>query len=142
MSAASLLLNLEFEKGSEYYDRRSGLSEADYKRRLQTSTTLYVGNLQFFIREHQLYEFFSKAGIIKNLHLGINKKTFKPCGFCFVEYMTRTEAEEAIKILNLAHLGGKQVRIDWDYGFAYHRRWGRGLSGGQVRDDIAKEQSL
>ena len=36
------------EKKLEYYDRRSGLSEIDYQRALEKSSTIYVGNSCFF----------------------------------------------------------------------------------------------
>ena len=117
MSAAALYSDLELQAHSEYYDRRSGLSEADYKQRLKTSTTLYVGNLSFYTQEGQLLELFSKSGIVKNLFMGLNNKTFKPCGFCFVEYNTREEARLAIDCFNMILLDGKRIRIDWDYGF-------------------------
>ena len=117
MSASALYSDLELTNHSEYYDRRSGLSETDYKQRLKTSTTLYVGNLSFYTQEGQLIELFSQAGIVKNLYMGLNNKTFKPCGFCFVEYNTREEARLAIDCFNLILLDGKRIRIDWDYGF-------------------------
>merc|ERR1739841_46698 len=66
---------------------------------------------------------------------GLNNKTFKPCGFCFVEYAERNDARLAIDCLNLALLDGKRIRIDWDYGFERHRQFGRGRTGGQVRDE-------
>jgi nuclear cap-binding protein subunit 2 len=75
--------------------------------------------------------------------MGLNKQTFKPCGFCFVEYSKREEARLAIDCLNLVLLDRKRIRIDYDYGFRWGRRFGRGkLSGGQVRDDIAAQARL
>lgn len=62
MSAATLYSDLELTPGSEYYDRRSGLSEVDYKARLKTATTLYVGNLSFYSQEAQLLTLFSQVG--------------------------------------------------------------------------------
>eukprot|EP00352_Strombidinopsis_acuminata_P001599 CAMPEP_0176381726 /NCGR_PEP_ID=MMETSP0126-20121128/32107_1 /TAXON_ID=141414 ORGANISM="Strombidinopsis acuminatum, Strain SPMC142" /NCGR_SAMPLE_ID=MMETSP0126 /ASSEMBLY_ACC=CAM_ASM_000229 /LENGTH=158 /DNA_ID=CAMNT_0017745713 /DNA_START=243 /DNA_END=720 /DNA_ORIENTATION=+ len=63
-----------------------------------------------------------------------------PCGFCFVEYATREEAQLAVDILNKAYIDGKQVRIDWDYGYEHGRQFGRGSStGGQVRDEMRLE---
>ena len=51
MSAASLYEDLELQVRSEYYDRRAGLSEEDYLKRIKVSTTLYVGNIGFFTNE-------------------------------------------------------------------------------------------
>ena len=35
-------------KPKSYFDRRSGLSPSSYHKRLDLSTTLYMGNLSFF----------------------------------------------------------------------------------------------
>ncbi len=69
-SAASLYQELESE--SLYFDRRSGLSQEEYKERLKNSTTLYVGNLSFYTNEQQLQEFFSLCGQVVNLIMGLN----------------------------------------------------------------------
>lgn len=53
--------------------------------------------------------------------MGLNNKTFRPCGFCFVEYNNRDEAKLAIDCLNLALIDSKRIRIDWDYGFTARR---------------------
>ena len=138
-SGALLYQDIEEMCKSEYYDWRSGITQEDYKKRLTTSTTLYVGNLSIYTNETQLLELFRMGGNIRHLHMGLNNKTFKPCGFCFVEYYTREEAAMAIDCLNLVTLDRKQIRIDWDYGFLANRRFGRGRSGGQVRAEIGRE---
>ena len=135
MSAASLYKDLALTEKSEYYDRRSGLSEEDYAQRLSTSCTLYVGNLSNYTQEAQLRELFSTCGTVKNLHMGLDRNTFKPCGFCFVEYQTREEARIAIDALNLVTIDEQKIRLDWDLGFSPDRRFGRGSRGGQVRSD-------
>lgn len=113
------------------------MSPEEYKERLKLSTTLYVGNLSFFTHEEQLLEFFGfSSGHIVSLIMGLNKKQKTPCGFCFVEYATRQQAQEAMDCLNLQVLDGRQVRIDWDPGFKFGRQFGRGKTGGQVRDEL------
>ncbi len=76
------------------------------------------------------------CGHVVNLIMGLNKKTKTPCGFCFVEYGSKEEAQFALDTLNQAFIDGRQVRIDWDPGFKYGRQFGRGKSGGQVRDEL------
>lgn len=116
------------------------MSPEEYKARLKISTTLYVGNLSFYTNETQLIEFFSKCGEVKNLIMGLNKIQKQPCGFCFVMYGSREEASLAIDTLNMAWIDGRQVRIDWDYGFKQGRQFGRGQkTGGQVRDEVKPE---
>lgn len=86
------------------------------------STTLYIGNLSFYTNEEQLHELFSKVGshflvmhtgsvaspsdlcvqvgAIDRIIMGLNRQSMTPCGFCFVIYYTREEAERAVKYLN------------------------------------------
>ena len=125
-----------------YIDRKAGLSEEDYLDKLAKSTTLYIGNLcggdneQYCTEEHQIMELFSLCGEVKNVIMGLNKNTGTPCGFSFVEYFTREDAESAKRCLNLKVLDGKEIRIDFDIGFKEGRQYGRGKFGGQVRSDI------
>ena len=102
---------------SPYYDQKSGLNREDYQKRLENSTTLYIGNLNHKTQESQVLALFSMAGHVKKLHMGLNMKTKMPCGFCFVEYYTREEAKTAIDCLNLTTFDGSKIRVDWDYGF-------------------------
>lgn len=39
-----------------------------------------------------------------------------PCGFCFVEYENRAEAEDAMKYLNQMRLDDRVIRLDWCVG--------------------------
>jgi len=147
VSAATLYQDLQPK--SIYYDKRSGtfpfpflgLSQEQYKDKLRNSSTLYVGNLSFYTSESQLLELFELCGNVVNLIMGLNREKKQPCGFCFVEYATRDEAAEAIECLNLSMLDGRQIRIDWDLGFEQGRQFGRGKSGGQVRDELKPDFS-
>ncbi|XP_069601525.1 nuclear cap-binding protein subunit 2-like [Ranitomeya imitator] len=65
--------------------------------------------------------------------LDLVKKTAR--GFCFVEYYTRADTEQAMRFINGAHLDDRIIRTDWDAGFKEDRQHGRGKSGGQVRDE-------
>lgn len=40
-----------------------------------------------------------------------------PCGFCFVEYYARWDAESAMRYVNGTRLDDRIVRVDWDAGF-------------------------
>lgn len=107
-----------------------------YEHDLKKSATLYVGNLSFFTSEEQLYELFSKCGDIKRVIMGLNKINMTPCGFCFVEYHLRDHARDAMRYINGTRLDDRLIRTDWDPGFQPGRQYGRGSSGGQVRDDF------
>ena len=86
-------------------------------------------------------EFFSQCGQVVNLIMGLNKVSKTPCGFCFVEFATREEAHQALDCFNLQVFDGRQVRIDWDPGFKFGRQFGRGKTGGQVRDELNPDQA-
>ena len=107
-------------------------SRNEQERLLQTSTTLYVGNLSFYTTEEQLYELFGKCGDVKRIIMGLDKFKRTPCGFCFVEYYMRDDAENALRYINGTRLDDRIIRTDWDAGFIEGRQFGRGKSGGQV----------
>ena len=64
--------------------------------------------------------------------MGLDRLKKTPCGFCFVEYYTRAEAERCVKYLTATVLDERIIRVDHDWGFVEGRQWGRGKSGGQV----------
>ena len=65
------------EAESDYYDRKSNLTPEEYARTLATSTTLYIGNLGYYIFESQVNSFFGlMAGqALARVVMGINRKT-------------------------------------------------------------------
>eukprot|EP00967_Tisochrysis_lutea_P099601 scaffold148028_cov18-Tisochrysis_lutea.AAC.1 len=48
----------------------------------------------------------------------------------------RAEAAAAVRYLNGTVLDDRAIRVDYDWGFVEGRQWGRGKSGGQVRQDL------
>ncbi|KAJ8510202.1 hypothetical protein OPV22_000636 [Ensete ventricosum] len=130
---ASLFKDLA--KLSVYRDRRFPGNQEEYERALQTSTTVYVGNMSFYTTEEQMYELFSRAGEIKKIIMGLDKNSKTPCGFCFILYYSREDAEDAVKYISGTMLDDRPIRVDFDWGFEEGRQWGRGRSGGQVRDE-------
>lgn len=77
-------------------------------------------------------QLFSKAGDIKRLIMGLDANKRTPCGFCFVSYFTRKDAEAAVKYINGSMMDGRSIRVDHDWGFVEGRQYGRGKTGGQV----------
>lgn len=122
-----------------YVDRnflKRGNTRGNYLEALRKSTTVYVGNLSFYTSEDQIYEIFSKCGDIRRIIMGLDKFQSTPCGFCFVLFYTREDTEHAVKYLNGTVLDGRIIRVDIDWGFEEGRQYGRGRSGGQVRDEL------
>ncbi|RDA84502.1 hypothetical protein CP532_0963 [Ophiocordyceps camponoti-leonardi (nom. inval.)] len=106
---------------------------------LADATTLYVGNLSFYTTEEQVYELFSKCGDIKRLIMGLDRFQKTPCGFCFVEYYTHQDALDCMKYVGGTKLDERIIRTDLDPGFEEGRQYGRGKSGGQVRDEYRED---
>ncbi|KAG6604891.1 nuclear cap-binding protein subunit 2-like [Cucurbita pepo subsp. pepo] len=122
-------------KLSVYRDRRFQGTQDEFEHALLSSTTVYVGNMSFYTTEEQVYELFSRAGEIKKIIMGLDKNSKTPCGFCFVLYYSREDTEDAVKFISGTILDDRPIRVDFDWGFQDGRQWGRGRSGGQVRDE-------
>merc|ERR1711881_233437 len=118
-----------------YRDQRFGGSRNQQDEALRHAVTLYVGNLSFYTTEEQVLDLFGKAGDVKRVVMGLDKATKTPCGFCFVEYYTRDDCENAMRYVNGTRLDDRIIRTDYDVGFKEGRQYGRGKSGGQVRDE-------
>jgi len=127
---------------STYRDQQYKGSIHHQERQLTLSTTLYVGNLSFYTTEEQLHELFSKTGDIKRIIMGLDKQKKTPCGFCFLEYYTRKDAEDCMRYINGTRLDDRIIRTDWDAGFKEGRQYGRGKSGGQVRDEYRTDYDI
>ncbi|XP_071480232.1 nuclear cap-binding protein subunit 2-like [Diadema antillarum] len=120
---------------SSYRDQHFRGSMQEQEKRLKKSATLYIGNLSFFTTEEQIYEVFAKCGDLKRVVMGLDKIKRTPCGFCFVEYYHREDASNAMRYVSGTRLDDRIIRTDWDVGFSEGRQYGRGKSGGQVRDE-------
>ena len=79
-----------------------------------TSTTLYVGNLAFVTTEQQVMEVFRRCGPVKQVIMGLNRSTRKPCGFCFVIYYRRDSLVAAMNYLNGSKLDNRYIRLQVD----------------------------
>lgn len=85
----------EVNPSSKYFLLRGQIEE---NNALENSFTLYVGNLSFLTTEEQIWELFSKAGEVRRVIMGLNKRTLEPCGFCFVEYVIHSSNDRSLFI--------------------------------------------
>lgn len=127
---------------SSYRDQHFKGSRGELDKLLRLSTTMYVGNLAFYTTEGQIFELFSKCGDIKRIVMGLDKFKKTPCGFCFIEYYTRDDAENCMRYVNGTRLDDRIIRTDWDAGFVEGRQYGRGKTGGQVRDEYRTDYDI
>ncbi|WFD01774.1 nuclear cap binding complex subunit [Malassezia obtusa] len=133
-------------------DSRARSSFQEQQLALANSATLYVGNLSFYTTEEQMYELFARVtnvaggGGIKRIIMGLDRNTKTPCGFAFVEYVgcsprfyTHEEAVDCMRFVSGTKLDERVIRCDLDPGYRDGRQYGRGRSGGQVRDEYRQE---
>ncbi|EIM89912.1 RNA-binding domain-containing protein [Stereum hirsutum FP-91666 SS1] len=129
------------DKPSNYKDSQARYDRRQQNDMLSQSTTLYVGNLSFYTTEEQIHDIFSKCanpedgGGVKRIIMGLDRNTRTPCGFCFVEYYTNAEALATMRYISGTKLDERIIRCDLDLGYRDGRQFGRGKSGGQVRDE-------
>ncbi|KAM6124683.1 nuclear cap-binding protein subunit 2 isoform 2-T2 [Phoenicopterus ruber ruber] len=97
---------------------------------------------QYRDQHFRIQELFSKCGDVKRIVMGLDKIKKTPCGFCFVEYYTRADAEHAMRFINGTRLDDRIIRTDWDAGFKEGRQYGRGKTGGQVRDEYRTDYDV
>jgi len=132
---ASTLLFANAPEKKLYWDRSHYDTPEAQVRALAKSSTLYIGNLTFSTKSQDLLSFFSTLGKVQEIHLGLDRYKKTPCGFAFVEYAERECALNAVISLTGCKLNGRPIRVELDAGFKPGRQYGRGVSGGQVRDD-------
>ena len=118
-----------------YMDRQFFSKFEDQVAALRGSKIVYVGNLSFYTSEAQIIASFQRAGPVRRVIMGLNRHTRTPCGFCFVEYFTNEAALDCIAHVSGTTLDDRVIRCELDFGFREGRQFGRGASGGQVRDD-------
>ncbi|GKY95718.1 hypothetical protein MPSEU_000532600 [Mayamaea pseudoterrestris] len=118
-----------------YWDRSHYESPARQLEALGRSSTVYVGNLSFGARSRHVRAHFETIGPVVRIQMGLDRVKKTPCGFCFVEYQFRADALAAVSLLTNTKLDTKVIRVELDAGFQPGRQYGRGVTGGQVRDD-------
>lgn len=118
-----------------YFDRKNYSSYQQQVDALTKSGWLYVGNTSFNTTDSQLRTFFSQVGPVKNVIVGLNRLSKQPCGFAFVEYYSTEAARQSVSVLSGTMLDGRIIRCALDAGFKGGRQFGRGQTGGQVRDE-------
>ena len=133
MAADLLFANAQEKK--LYWDRSHYDSPGSQMSALAKSKTLYVGNLAFSTRSSHIMTHFGFVGPVKVVQMGLDRCRKTPCGFCFVEYVHRKDALLAVAYLSGTKLDGRIIRVELDAGFQPGRQYGRGQSGGQVRDE-------
>jgi hypothetical protein len=75
------------------------------------SPKLYVGNLAYEAAERDLFDLFSKIGLVKNVEIAMDRHANRSKGFGFVEMETLDTAKEAAVKLNRTDFMGRQIVV-------------------------------
>lgn len=73
---------------------------------------LYVGNLSYQMTDDDLFRAFAAYGEVSSAKIIIDRETGRSKGFGFVEMPDDAEAEAAIKALDNADLGGRNIKVN------------------------------
>jgi RNA recognition motif-containing protein len=76
------------------------------------SKRIYVGNLDFTVKESELKDFFSEYGEVNTVNIITDKMTNRSKGFAFVEMLKDESADEAINALNGKEVSGREIKVN------------------------------
>lgn len=98
---------------------------------------IYVGNLPFNLGEEDLKEIFEEYGEVTSAKIIADKFSGRSKGFGFVEMENDDEANNSIKELNNAEVGGRNIKVNESKPRSTESRGGggdrRGGGGGYQR---------
>lgn len=73
---------------------------------------LFVGNLNFQTKEHELRDLFAAFGQVTRVHIAMDRDTGRARGFAFVEMPNDDEAAKAITDLDGKEFGGRNIKVN------------------------------
>lgn len=72
---------------------------------------IYIGNLNYRVRESDLQQVLEEYGVVESVKLIIDRDTNRSKGFAFAEFTNESEARNAINELNGAEYEGRQMVV-------------------------------
>lgn len=76
---------------------------------------IIVTNLHEEAQEEDIREAFGEYGSIKNIHLNLDRRTGFCKGYALIEYRTKSEAQDAINVMEGSELLGKNIHVHWAF---------------------------
>lgn len=98
--------------------------------------TLYVGNLDEKCTEAIVWELFTQAGPVVNVHMPKDRITGNHQGYGFVEFAGEIDADYAVKIMNMVKLYGKPLRANKASGNLKYQDVGANIFVGNLDPDV------
>jgi len=100
---------------------------------------IFVGNLDFNVREEAIRSLFETYGAVERVSIMTDRETGRSRGFAFVEMKNEGEAERAISALNGSNMSGRALNVNEarpkaERGPRPGGGGGRGFGGGGFRD--------
>lgn len=74
--------------------------------------TIYVGNLNYQVREEELSQLFSEYGEVTSVKIVKDSETGRPRGFAFIEMADESSANDAIEALNEAEFHQRPLVVN------------------------------
>lgn len=72
---------------------------------------IYIGNLNYRVRENELKQILEEYGTVSSVRLILDRETRRSKGFAFAEMPNAAEAQNAIKELSGAEYEGRTMVI-------------------------------
>ena len=76
---------------------------------------IFVTGVHQDANEDDIRDVFGDFGLIKNLHLNLDRRTGYVKGYALIEYQSESEALVAIKSMHQKRFLGKDVSVDWAF---------------------------
>ncbi|KAJ8561366.1 hypothetical protein K7X08_027556 [Anisodus acutangulus] len=80
-----------------------------------TSTSLYVGDLDFNVSDSQLYDLFNQLGQVVSVRVCRDLTTRRSLGYGYVNYSNPQDAARAMEMLNFTPVNGKSIRVMYSH---------------------------
>jgi RNA recognition motif-containing protein len=85
-------------------------------------TSIFIGNLPFQATEREVRSAFEQYGRVSSVHMLTDRATGQSKGCAFVGMSRLDDADEAIRRLNGASIGGRRVTVNEAHSNGHERR--------------------